>query len=926
MTSKVIANNMVGDIDVTFPHANKNNSTQGFRTNYEQIGKIFKQLGTEVGDLHNKQITIVGDATGTSGSLGAGSTAPGSLNLVLANSGVTAGTYVSSHNDLTISVDSKGRVVTLTSTPTVTRPAVANTFKITSTLTSTGLVKEFVSPSFVFDEYGTLVSTDVETHKFGLTGHPLAKGSLLVGSGSAGEAMEFVAPNVSFNPSDVWALAWRPTVSNDFALEWYKLPAPTPVNPAQVVSILAGEGIGVSSDPATPTVSFDFTTFANYPDSAAIQTGTKLLMWDPATNSSYQIPMTKVFTVDPTSGQVVLLKVKDDTAPELGGDLEVGFRKIKSKEITGITLETLNAAPIILRNVTTISTTSGLPLDPVNYIVAEQRFPTTGPTFSSADTAAGITSATLKASASGQMFWDKSAGSSGGITSISPGPGIAFDPIGNITTTGTVKVDYSSLPLTPADINSDFLMVQTPGRDLIRNTISSVTWTTPQMLFVDPIYGNDDGDVRPGSPARPFRTISSAISSIPSGNPSRISIMLMPGTYVGNFEIDRQNISITSIAGPANTIVRGGVTIPSGVGSGSGFDTQGAVVLNGISFDISNLTNAPDRIITALDGIESFYAENCWFYQQFTEQGRPQEVASFAGNLTNFVHFDRCKFNGKIINYLVKPTDEFVDGRFRITNTQSDYANLLFVVVGNNTMSEITNVDVMGQVDHQGGILQLSNIGSMVGDFTDAEWGTDNDEDDLYSAQLVKTGILSSASYNTATLLTITNVSLRYYISKTYYLTSKISKTGSCYYTLSNVSRKSDIDTLVGLRYDAHGAPKVDQNDQVIAKTSTTGNQIIDAQYASTWSFELTGDTQFTIKSMELAPNAYANVNQATTLRVSVKQDSTPHAVTWVADTGTIVWDNNAEPASVSLTSSGYGVYEFLRINTIWFAKRIYAS
>lgn len=924
MTSKVIANNMIGDIDITFPHPNKNNSTQGFRTNYEQIGKISRQLGVEIGDLHTKQISIVGDATGTSGALNSGIVAPTPLNLVLANTGVTAGSYTSTHNELTIGVDSKGRILSFTSVPTPKNPALANTFKITSTTTSTGFVKEFVSPTFTFDEYGILTATNVETHKFGLTGHPLAKGSLIVGKTTAGESAELLVPSISYNPSDIYALAWRPDLGNEFGLAWHKIPPPTPVNPAQVVSILAGEGVSVSADPALPVVGFDFTTFAQYPDNSAIQTGSKILLWDAATNGSYQLPLEKVFTVNPSNNIPYIKAVKEDTAPELGGDLEVGFRVIKSKDITGITLETRNNGPIVLRNVKTVSASSGLPLDPTNYIVSEQKFPLTGPTFTPAETAAGTTTATLKSTASGQMFWDKSPESSSGVRRISAGAGIAMDPIGDITSTGSVKVDYSALPLTPADINSDFLMIQTPGRDLFRNTIASVTFTTPQLLFVDPLYGANNGDSQSGSPAKPFRTIGAAMAAIDEGNPSGKAIMLLPGVYKESFDINRPNVSIMSLAGPAKTIIRGAITIPPG-GEAAG-PTQGAIHLSGISFDISNMTPELDRIITAYDGIESFYAENCWFYDEFTEQGRPQELISFAGPLLNFVHFDRCKFNGKVVNYLTKPTEEFVDGRVRFTNVLGDYENLLFYVCGTNTMSELNNIDLFGQLDHKGGIVELNNIAGIVGDFSDADWDGVESDDELFLQQKVKDGIVSTASASQADLLILNNVSLRYHISRTYYITSKILKTGNCYYTLSNVNRKTDIDLLTGLRYDAPGCSKVDQSDQVNHFPATSGAKVIDAQFASTWSYELNGNAQFTLKAMETAPNSFANVNQATTLRVSIKQDSTARTVTWSADTGNIVWDGGSAPNTVSLTTGGYGVYEFMRINSVWFAKRIFAS
>lgn len=921
MTSKILNDALLANIDVNFPVANKNNSTSGFRENFRQTRDIIRVAAQEISALQDKKIEIIGDAAGISGALGSTTAQPAPINLVLANSGVTAGTYTTSHNDLSISVDSKGRIVSFTTAATPTRPAVVGEWKVNPTsVTSTGFVKEATSPVLTFDTYGTLTLASTNTLKFGVTGHPLAKGSLLVGT-TAGESTELVAPSISYNSVDTWVLAWRPEVGNDFGLAWFKLPAPPAPNPAQVITVLPAEGITVSSDPQYPAVGFDFTSFTAYPESSAIQTGTQMLMWDPATNGSYKVDIAKIFTIDPTSGQPVLLRVKDDLTPELGGDLEVKARKIKSSAITGVQIETTDSGPFVFRNVK--KNQNGLPLDPSNYIVSEQRLPLLAPSFTAAETAAGITTATMKSNASGQMYWDKTpAGSGGGVQMLLAGAGISFDPTGVITDQGVIQIDYTAVQVAPADVYSDFILVQQPGNDLIRSTVSDLTLTLRRTFTVDPLYGSDEIIQNRGQLHAPFATIGAAMSLIEDGNPDSISILLLPGTYVENFDITKPNVRIRSLMGPEQTVVRGGVNVSPGMGT---------LGIEGISFDISNLqVDVPDRILTASTGIETLTVTNCWFYQEFTEQGRPQEIISLSGDQTGNVLFDHCKFNGKFINYLQFDNDNnaFTDGRVRITNTISDIENLLYLTVGNLTQTELSNVNLLGQITHVGGIIDAKNIGGILGDFAESVWAANPDEEDLDSLGYIREGIQSSANANSANtnFMTLTNVCLRNYLDHTYYITSSIQKTGSCQWTFANVQRKPDIDLINGLRYDNHGTPKTDISDQVKSFTGTTGAIAIDTRMASTWSFELDGDTQFTFKSFETSPNPYTDVNQSVNFRVSIKQGASAYAVTWTADTGTIVWDGGAQPATVSLTTGGYGVYEFIRINNIWFAKRIFAS
>lgn len=926
MTS-AINDTFLTSINEAYPIAGVNNSSQGFRDNFARIKEGLGTAGKELTYLQDKRIEVIGDATGISGILGNSLAQPAPINLVLAASGATAGTYDTTLDNISLTVDAKGRITAVTATAKPTRPGVVGEYRPIATQSTVyaGNVREMTVPSLTFDEYGTLtVANNVNaTLKFGLEGHTLPKGNLIVGHDVDG-ARAFPMPVQSFNPNDVWALAWRPVAGNAFGLQWYKLPAPTPLNPAQVISVVPGEGIHVSADPANPVVSFDFASFPEYPTQLAIQPGSKVLMWDGSTNTEYQIELAKIFTADPSTGDVPMFHVKDDVAPELGGDLLVGGKKIVGNRIVGMTLQTMDGGPLKLQNVQTVDPNGYNPNDPNNSIILPpdqwiyntQVFPLKAPAFTAQDTIDGITTAVMRIDATGQMYWDKATTDTTGVQEVRPGIGISMSPLGPITESGSVNLDFSAEPLRVPDIYSDILVGMSSDREVYRNTIDQFTMTLPKAIAVDPVYGSDVNHPSLGQLNAPYRTITAALSSIPDGDPANHQIILFPGEYTEPLvAINKPNVQLVSLFGPEITIVRGSLDI---------LPDMGNLVIKGISFDISTLTDpAILRVLTASSGIDGLNVENCRFYQDDTDYGRAREIILLSGTQNAEVVFNNCKFNGIFENNLIFfEADSFMDSRVRITNIIADFSNTLTVKTGAQTLTEISSASMIRQVIHGGGAIEVKNIQGMEGDWSDDQWNSiDPDTDDLAAMGVPRQSIVSTANANVNNRLSLVNVDLRCVYEQKLLFPTRINKTGTCLYIFSNVHRLPNIDTVNGSRDMYSGTVGADAVETVKAVT-ITGNYALRISESRTWDLTLNANATITLTEDNYGTNAFFPNTYANSLTIMVRQGTGGSNTIQFAAGTTIKWPDGAgQPA----TATGVGkvsLYSFIRIGNIWMGSR----
>jgi len=938
MTS-AIDNSFLSTINENFPVAGAFNSTQPFRDNYARIKDGFATAGKELTYLQGKKIEVIGDATGISGQLGNSLSDPTPITLTLANTAVTAGAYTTSGNVVAFTVDSKGRLTNVTSTAIPLRPAVVGTFVGAATSTTpAGTVKTLTLPTLTVDNMGTITaaSNTGVTLNFGIVDHALAKGSLLVGN-TAGLAKEFVAPAISYNTADLWVLAWRPDAGNDYGLKWYKLPAANPLNPALVIDVTAGPGINVSTDPAHPVVSFDYSTFTDY-SAPSVDPQGSVLFHDFTTNAEYKLSLTQLFSAIPAPVDTPLYALEEDTAPKLGGDLHVGINKIIGSTNNGLVLEIQDTKPLVISHVRTYdpldTSVPPVQMPAANWEYTEQVFPSKPPVFSAQDTVDGITQAYLKSGADGIMFWSPEPDGGESITELFPGTAITFDVPGSITTTGTINVDTSDLDQNPPDIYSDMVMARNFAGDHYQTPLASATWTMPNLMVVDPV--NAAGDFVPGYGQlhAPFANITSALALIddslivdPEDGVTLIPtsevryVLLMPGIYEESFTLNKRNVRFVSLMGADLTKVVGEITFLPGMGK-TGF--------KGVRFDITN-TEAT-RIFSATTGIESLEVEDCDFIRPPTTVGRPDELMRFSGVQTGAVSFNNCKFAGKIFNQLTLPGTPFVfDHWFRITNTRADRFSLLTVVNGNSatpteSAMEISGANMLQQIQHLSGTVFAKNIGAITGDWNDAVWASiDPETQSPTSTGIPPEGIVSTAvaSATPHAFLSLTNVSLRNFITSTNtFIYSSLMKTGTCDYSLGNVQRNGQIDTISGGRFDNHSAPIADANTQIVKLTNQTGTVVVDSEVASF--YDITASDNVTV---ELRYPANATVptpgfSQATVVRVLVRQDASGgNTFTFTTQgLGAVQWISGTPP-TIPTTANGMMFLEFTQIGEFCFGR-----
>ncbi|MNR94430.1 hypothetical protein D3C72_255050 [compost metagenome] len=925
MTS-AINDTFLTTINEAYPVAGVNNSSEGFRTNFARIKEGLGTAGKELTYLQDKRIEVVGDATGISGILGNSLTQPAPINLVLAATGVTAGTYETLNKTMTLTVDAKGRITSLATADVPTRPSVVGEFKAAASVVTTygGNTREMTVPALTFDEYGTLTvaNNTASTLKFGLEGHVLAKGNLIVGHETDG-ARAFALPQISFNPLEMYVLTWRPAAGNSWGVEWRKIPDAPPINPAQVISVVAGEGITVSTDPANPIVEFDLTKFPEFPTGQAIAAGSKVVLWDAGTNAEYKMDVSRLSTTP-----VMTFKVKDDPAPELGGDLTLGAKKIVGNKINGIVLDTRDAGPLIIRNTQTIDPNfynpnnpdGSVPLPEDQWVIKDQKFPLKPPVFTPAEITAGTNNAFMKIDVNGQMYWDKTAIGASGVQQIDPGVGVRFDPMGSITTTGTINLDFSAEPIQSPDIFSDYLVAMDANNELYRNSISAFTFSMPKVAAVDPVYGSDTPRPGRGQLNQPFRTIAAAIFNIPVGSPDLNQILLLPGVYEESmFMINRPNVQIISMMGPEMTIVRTHFQISDGMGK---------TVIKGVNFDISNLTDpAIQRIMTADLGLQNLAVENCWFTQDDTDYGRARPIIRLQGTQRGQVHFNNCKFNGIFENNLVfDDFGGFQDGRVRITNTVSDISNVLTIVTGPDSLTEVAGAYLIKQAIHNGGSLEIKNVSGVVGDWSDALWDSiDPETDDLESMGFPKDGIRSTANYmaNNMNYLALTNVVMRYPSEQRYQVPTTIQKTGTCNYVFSNVDRLPNVDTVNGNREIYGGAPGVDAMETT--KTVTlTGSYDANVSVSRTWDMTLNSNTtvsisedSYSIDGIPAFAGSYAN-----SVTILVRQGTGGSNTITFSAPGGILWSEVGGQPPAATGAGKVSVFTFLRVGATWVGAR----
>lgn len=289
-------------------------------------------------------------------------------------------------------------------------------------------------------------------------------------------------------------------------------------------------------------------------------------------------------------------------------------------------------------------------------------------------------------------------------------------------------------------------------------------------------------------------------------------------------------------------------------------------------------------------------------------------------------------FNGKFTNALQFNGDEVIDNGFvQLSNITSDGDNILALQTEANTKTMVEGAEILWQIIHNGGYLIVSGVKSIQGDFTDDEW--DDTEalgfDDPFEQGYVPTGILSTANYSSSNLLQLENIKMGYTFNGASPITSKIIKTGTCQYTLTNVVRKGALDTLNGTQIDNGGLLLTDLNDQII-KSDINGSYNVNSLYGSTWELNVTGNSTINLASATavgisaIDGTALDLVRQAYTVKVLLKQTGS-FTISWAAGSDTIIWDNGTAPV-LGTTAGKVLLVEFVKIGSTWLGRKLVSN
>jgi hypothetical protein len=164
-------------IDQNFPIPNVDNDSQGFRTNFAITKQSLLTAKQEINAIHGQTISI-SSSTLTGSSTSFNPQNPVVLTLDLNNlSPSSAGVYTTSGNNLSLTIDTKGRVTNIT--PTAISLPLLNPGTYNQSIDSNG---NLIGTNITVDSLGritTIASTTIAN--YGLINSALTKGNLIVG-------------------------------------------------------------------------------------------------------------------------------------------------------------------------------------------------------------------------------------------------------------------------------------------------------------------------------------------------------------------------------------------------------------------------------------------------------------------------------------------------------------------------------------------------------------------------------------------------------------------------------------------------------------------------------------------------------------------------------------------------------------------------
>ena len=571
MSDILIKVNQVG-LNLDWPIAGQNNSSSVFRTNNAAILAGLTQATAELTRIQKTRFTFAGDAAGQSASIGsavvAGTADPAmEVNFTLANVLSNAGTFNTNNGDYAFTFDAKGRLVTAVPIQHQIEWATGHAKDATVAIqgddmgTGSGAV---IFPVFRFDGNGRLVGSSTRTINFGLQNHALTTNAMLVGK--TGKSAELLAP-ASSKPHQL--------IFNGSTVIWQEIIADTD-DGNTIANVIGGEGIktGVAGDAVT--VALDLASLIAIDDLAVDD---HFIIQDTSDSHAKRVPFSEL------AGKLV--KVKNDTAPELGAPLNTlgqviytstGTLGLQSAVSSPKTRLTLSETGLALIGSEGAPVSIDAPMVSVNATTLQVASPTVS---------VATTNATIGAK--------KIAVTSDEVTIASPNTAVTGD---------SIRLESPALSL------NGTRMPATRGAagQVLTMGLTAAEWRNPESYanplqrtyFVTPTGSDDDGN---GSMARPYLTINKALGEIPNNNNNLWTIVLMGGTYDESLFIqNKRKIAIESLFSTQQTRILGALQLDFGVDE---------FYMNNIVWDYTSKGDAPASPWLLLYGLARGKITNC---------------------------------------------------------------------------------------------------------------------------------------------------------------------------------------------------------------------------------------------------------------------------------------------------------------------------
>jgi len=626
--------NQIG-LNTAFPIAGQNNSSEGFRQNSRAVLAGLTEASDELTKIQTTRFTFSGDAAGQSDRIGnavvIGSSDPAlEINFTLANTGVTPGIYSTATQDFELTIDAKGRI-TLANVVDLTSSIDWGNFgagdPLTPSSTDWGTGSSFNLPIPTFNAKGRLTKVAQATITYGLQDQVLTHNALLVG-GDQNTSIELAPPSGNQGYSLVY---------DGTTIKWQLIGAGT------VSGIIAGQGIKVESDPSTPTVSLDLTNLTT----ETLVGDADLLVWQDVSEDQ-----PKSVTLSDLRHQLV--KVSADTAPSLGGNLNVNAFSIFSTNPSGLVLKN---SPTNTK--TTLSLTD------------------TGLTLQGSDGAlVWLNAPVVKLSGLNvDLISD-----SGGIVSLS---------------SDHLRLNGLAWPNT----------TPTNGQNLVM-TSQGLAWQTPatfyqtieNTIFVGPNGNDTNGN---GSLNTPYLTINKALDSVPVQDDSLYTIMLLGGEYNESLDITNiYNIALEGFFASNPSIITGTVSLGYNIKTFQ----MSKIRIDNSARDVSD--QQPVFMVTT--GIDSLLVKDCEILRGPNEKSDLLAV-TLSGQHTQDVVFQNTTIQGTVSNTLQSQDS----ARLVISNPGLPIDGWLGIETDGDNYTYINSAPLLKGVRHNTGTLILENIGAI---------------------------------------------------------------------------------------------------------------------------------------------------------------------------------------------------------------------